>query len=316
MKLHYSKILLFCLPLNILVSPSYAHNKNKPYITTRHIPTNTSRVLSECDLYVSSYDNDPDMKSVKEIFDRQTSQRFDEYNERVKDKRQKCKEQCDKDIEEIIVKDKIQKSLGDKVEKVCLRCGFGLGGVAAGVGIFGAIAVNEVKKAALLAAAQKGIDAGIAKAIEELGKIVGLSDLSHIYWAAKINGTNFLEPNSLVTIVNEVNLMCDDIEAVKESYFCSATKSISEISSMLDVKTISPMAAKAAAEAGKAAKTTEDFEIALVNAESSHLYNAIGYSVLAILIILLVMVIIYLILRYRRKTKMNKKLQYTKLLNQ
>ncbi|ETW59921.1 hypothetical protein PFMC_04196 [Plasmodium falciparum CAMP/Malaysia] len=130
MKLHYIKILLFSLPLNILVTSSYVHDKNKPYITP-HTPTTTSRVLSECDIPTSNYDNDADMKSVKENFDRQTSQRFDEYEERMSKKRQKCKEQCEKDIKQIILKDKMEKSLAEKVEKGCLRCGCGLGGVAA-----------------------------------------------------------------------------------------------------------------------------------------------------------------------------------------
>ncbi|EUR74242.1 hypothetical protein PFBG_01598 [Plasmodium falciparum 7G8] len=47
MKLHYSKILLFSIPLNILVTSSHAHNKNKPSITSHHTPRYTSRVLSE-----------------------------------------------------------------------------------------------------------------------------------------------------------------------------------------------------------------------------------------------------------------------------
>ncbi|KOB63812.1 hypothetical protein PFHG_04670 [Plasmodium falciparum HB3] len=315
MKLHYSKILLFVLPLNILLTLYHVHNKNKPHIT-QHTPTTTSRLLSECDIHPSIYNNDAEMKSVKENFDRQTSQRFEEYEERIQDKRKKCKEQCDKDIQQIILKDKMDKSLAEKVEIGCLRCGCGLGGVAAGVGIFGAIAVNELKKAAFVAAAQTGIEEGIKVAIEKLGKIVGLSDLSHIYWAAKINGTNFFKRNSLVTIVNEVNLMCDDIEAVKKSYFCSATKSISEISSMLDVQVISTQAADVALAADKAAKNAESAKIALANAESTYLYSAIGYSVMAILIILLIMIIIYLVLRYRRKKKMKKKAQYTKLLNE
>ncbi|ETW18789.1 hypothetical protein PFFVO_02290 [Plasmodium falciparum Vietnam Oak-Knoll (FVO)] len=126
MKLHYTKILLFSLPLNILTA-SYTTNKNKPYIKERHIPTSRSRVLSECDIYTSIYDNDEDMKSVKENFDRQTSQRFEEYEERMNEKRQKCKEQCDKDIEQIILRDKTKKSLEEKVENICLRCGCGLG---------------------------------------------------------------------------------------------------------------------------------------------------------------------------------------------
>ena len=36
-----------------------------------HTRTTTSRVLSECDIEKSIYDNNPDMKYVKENFDRQ-----------------------------------------------------------------------------------------------------------------------------------------------------------------------------------------------------------------------------------------------------
>ncbi|EUR72627.1 hypothetical protein PFBG_02336 [Plasmodium falciparum 7G8] len=309
--LHYCKVLLFSVPLNILV-----HNKNKSYITPRHKPTPISRVLSECDLYISSCDNDPDMKSVKENFDRQTSQRFEEYEKRMIKNRKRCKEQCDKDIQEIIVKDKVEKSLSEKVEKGCLKCGCGLGGVAAGVGIIGAIAVNEWTKASLLDAAQKGIEAGIEAAIRGLEKIYVLSDFKLINWAAKINGTNFLKPNSLVEIVNEAYYKCIDVEAPTDSLFCGAMEGLGKRSITFPVETISPMAADAASAAGEAAKTVEKAQIASVNAESAHLYSAIGYSVTAILIIVLVMVIIYLILRYRRKRKMNKKGQYTKLLNQ
>ncbi|ETW39381.1 hypothetical protein PFNF135_06245 [Plasmodium falciparum NF135/5.C10] len=315
MKLHYSKILLFSLPINILVSSSYAHNKNKAYITT-HTPTPTSRVLSECDLYMPNYDKDPDMKSVKENFDRQTSQRFEEYEERMREKRQKCKEQCDKDIQQIILKDKIEKSLEEKVEKGCLRCGCGLGGVATSVGIFGAIAVNEWTKAATAAAVQKGIDEGIKVAIKELGNIVRLNEFKLIDWAANINGTTFSNPNRLLTIVNKVNNMCTESEAAGETAFCMATKAMDEQPKVSAVQVISREAAKAAGVADKAAKSIEEAEIALANAESTYMYSAIGYSVLGILIILLAMLIIYLILRYRRKKKMNKKIQYTKLLNQ
>ncbi|EWC73408.1 surface antigen [Plasmodium falciparum UGT5.1] len=87
MKLYYSKILLFYHPLNILVSSSYENNKNKPYIT-QHTPIIISRMLSECNIHKSIYDNDEDMKSVKENFDRQASQRFEEYEERMITNRQ------------------------------------------------------------------------------------------------------------------------------------------------------------------------------------------------------------------------------------
>ncbi|KNG75462.1 rifin [Plasmodium falciparum IGH-CR14] len=267
----------------------YVHNKNKSYITPRHKPTPISRVLSECDLYISSCDNDPDMKSVKENFDRQTSQRFEEYEKRMIKNRKRCKEQCDKDIQEIIVKDKVEKSLSEKVEKGCLKCGCGLGGVAAGVGIIGAIAVNEWTKASLLDAAQKGIEAGIEAAIRGLEKIYVLSDFKLINWAAKINGTNFLKPNSLVEIVNEAYYKCIDVEAPTDSLFCGAMEGLGKRSITFPVETISPMAADAASAAGEAAKTVEKAQIASVNAESAHLYSAIGYSVTAILIIVLVM---------------------------
>ncbi|ETW29712.1 hypothetical protein PFUGPA_03504 [Plasmodium falciparum Palo Alto/Uganda] len=311
MKLHYTKILLFSLLLNIL-----AHNKNKPYLKTHHTSTTTSRVLRECDLYMPNYDKDPDMKSVKENFDRQTSHRFEEYEERMNENRQKYKEQRDKDIQKIILKDKIENSLAEKVEKCCLKCGCGLGGVAASVGIFGSIAVNEWTKAATTAAVQKGINAGIDKAIEGVGKIYELSESPYLGWAVKINGTNFLKPNDLIRFVNEVYYMCTDFEPAKDTHFCSAMESLGKEPNVIPVKIISEMAAKAAADAGEEATKITAGEITAANTASSTAYSAIGYSVTAILIIVLVMVIIYLILRYRRKKKMNKKQHYTKLLNQ
>ncbi|SOS80839.1 rifin [Plasmodium sp. gorilla clade G1] len=315
MKLHYTNILLFSLPLNILMLSSYEHNNNKPYITPPTLTT-TSRILSECDLYIPKYDNDEDMKSVKENFDRQTSQRFEEYEERMQDKRKKCKEQCDKDIQQIILKDKIDKSLEEKVENVCLRCGCGLGGVAACVGIFGAIAVSEVKKAALVAAAQKGIEVGIEEAIKGLGKIVELSEFDIFDWTAMVTSTTYDKSMELVKIVMKVENMCTDIDAAKDTLPCMAIKAMGNEHNVSPIKVITTQAAEVAGAAGEAARTAEKAEIALADTASYNMYSAIGYSVLAILIILLVMVIIYLILRYRRKKKKNKKQQYTKLLNQ
>ncbi|SOS76939.1 rifin [Plasmodium sp. gorilla clade G1] len=314
MILHCYKILLFSLLLNILITSSYVNYKNKPYITS-HTPAITSRVLSECDINTSIYVNDEDMKSVKENFDRQTSQRFEEYQEGMNRRRQKYKEECDKDIQQIILKDKIEKSLEEKIEKGCLRCGFGLGGVAASVGIFGAIAVSEVKKAALVAAAQKGIEAGISKAIADLGNIVELSQFNLFKWSAIVTATTYDQPMELVKIVSKAFYECIDSDAGSDYLFCQAIESMGKESYTLPLPTITREAAKAAGAARRAAQTVEETHVSLANAESAHLYSAIGYSVLAILIILLVMVIIYLVLRYRRKKKMNKKQQYTKLLN-
>ncbi|KOB86419.1 hypothetical protein PFDG_02073 [Plasmodium falciparum Dd2] len=298
------------------MSSSYAHNRNKPFITP-YTPNTTSRVLSECDLYMPNNDNDPYMKSVKENFDRQTSRRFEEYEERMITQRQKYKEQRDKDIQKIVLKDKMEKSLEEKIEKGCLKCGCGLGGVAAGIGIIGPIAISELKKAAAVAAAQKGIQAGIAKAIKGLEEIYGLSQFSYLDWHAMVTATTYYQPMELVEIVNSINSMCTESNPAFESLFCKASYAInSEGTSSSFTQTISQMAAKAAAAAGEAAESAKKAQIALANAESTYLYSAIGYSVLAILIIVLILVIIYLILRYRRKKKMKIKQQYTKLLNQ
>ncbi|ETW56943.1 hypothetical protein PFUGPA_01071 [Plasmodium falciparum Palo Alto/Uganda] len=315
MKLHYTKIFIFFLPLNIFVSSSYVHNKNKLHITP-HTSTTTSRVLSECDLYVSSYDNDPDMKFVKENFDRQTSQRFEKYNERMKDKRQKCKEQCDKDIQEIILKDKVQKSLSEKVEKGCLVCACGLGGVAAGVGIFGALGTYGWKVAATATAMElatkEGITAGINAAIEEIKLTSIFTNFSNISWLNFIDGSNYKTVEGLVAAVTKAINSIENPSGSLTQAINRARNGISHGSdSFLD------SAVKAANHT--TASITENAKIVKlgeVTNASSNAYSAIGYSVTVILIIVLVMIIIYLILHYRRTKKMNKKSQYTKLLNE
>ncbi|EWC78901.1 surface antigen, partial [Plasmodium falciparum UGT5.1] len=263
------------------------HSKNKPYITSHH--TQTNRSLCECDIRSSIYDNDEDIKSVKECFDRQTSQRFEEYEERMKGKRQKRKEERDKNIKKIIEKDKMDKSLAEKVEKGCLRCGCALGGVAAVVGIFGAIAVNEVKKAALVAAAQTGIEEGIKVAIEKLGNIVGLSQFNVFDWTAMVTPKTYDQSMELVTMVSKAYYECSELENASDFLFCQAIESMGKESYTLPLPTITREAAKAARAARDAAKTTEAAQIELANATSTHLYSAIGYSVLAIFIIVLVM---------------------------
>ncbi|SCM18839.1 PIR protein, putative [Plasmodium sp.] len=310
MKLHYSKILFFSLPLNIL-----EHNNNKPYITP-HTSTTTSRVLRECDLYMPKYDNDADMKSVKENFDRQTSQRFEEYEERMITQRKKCKEQCDKDIQQIIVKDKIENSLAEKVEKGCLRCGCGLGGVAAGVGIFGSLGTYGWKVAATATAIEAAKEAGIKAGIEEaIVKLKGLSFISSklplVEWLNFINRSNYKSIPGLAKAVKDAvtttGSSCPNHGGPMDRV-CNALNGPYEW-----FPSVAEAGEQAAAGATSAAEKAELFK---VTTTSSNAYSAIGYSVLAILIIVLVIVIIYLILRYRRKKKLNKKAQYTKLLNQ
>ncbi|SOS76935.1 rifin [Plasmodium sp. gorilla clade G1] len=188
MKVHYINILMFALPLNILVYNQRNH-KSITLHTPNESPIKTHRSLCECELYApQNYDNDPEMKSVMKDFDRQTSQRLREYDERMIKNRQKCKNQCDKDIEKIILKDKIEKglkdklaaletnintkdlpicecekSLTDKVEKGCLGCGVLGSGIAPNVGLFGEVVLGAWKTAALVTAKELAEKAGAAK---------------------------------------------------------------------------------------------------------------------------------------------------------
>ncbi|ETW43937.1 hypothetical protein PFNF135_01696 [Plasmodium falciparum NF135/5.C10] len=346
MKLHCSKILLFFFPLNILVTSYHVYSKNKPSITSHH--TQTNRSLCECDTQSSIYDKDEDMKSVKENFDRQTSHRFEEYQERMKEKRQKRKEQRDKNVQKIIEKDKIENSLAEKVEKCCLRCGFGLGGVAASVGIFGTVAVKELTKAAITTAtelAKEAAEKAGAAAAADAGKnavIAGLKELGVQNIAGQplvsyLTATNYHNATFISSAINNqyepssciFYLSGTRSGPVARETFCTwvmqkstaaANVQRSSVSfNDLIIKTIENIVSNAKNAAGEASKkaTEEVIKTSTVAVESTYAIcqNAIIASTVAILVIVLVMVIIYLILRYRRKKKMNKKLQYTKLLN-
>ncbi|SOV84074.1 rifin PIR protein, putative [Plasmodium reichenowi] len=185
MKVHYINILLFALPLNIL-----EHNERNHKSTTLHTPKiPTTRLLCECDLYMTNYDNDLEMKKVMENFNKQTQQRFEEYDERIQSKRKHCKDKCDKEIQKIILKDKLEKqmeqelttletkinihdiptcvcekSLADKTEKFCLNCGVNIGGgvtLSSGVlGGIGAVALSPWQTKAMAAATAAAEKAG------------------------------------------------------------------------------------------------------------------------------------------------------------
>ncbi|EWC74230.1 surface antigen [Plasmodium falciparum UGT5.1] len=193
MKIHYINILLFALPLNILVTSYHIYNQRNHNSTTPHTPKATTRTLCECELYApANYDSDPEMKRVMQDFDRQTSQRFHEYDERMKTTRQKCKDRCDKEIQKIILKDKLEKqmeeqlttletkidtddiptcvcekSVADKMEKGCLKCAQNLGGIVApSSGVLAGIAEGALyawKPAALDAAIKAALNAGATK---------------------------------------------------------------------------------------------------------------------------------------------------------
>ncbi|CDO61591.1 rifin, partial [Plasmodium reichenowi] len=211
MKLHYPKILLFLFLLNILVH----NNKNKPSITPHH--TQTNRSLCECDTQSSNYDKDADMKSVKENFDRRTSQRFEEYEERMKDKRQKRKEERDKNIQKIIEEDKREKSLAKKVEKGCLRCGCGLGGGILPVwglvsGLWYGTWLQYLSAKALPAGIKKGIEVGITEIIK-IFETTRTSKVPEITLEQILSSGKFTKSVSLFDMAKHISTMYEELQA-------------------------------------------------------------------------------------------------------
>ncbi|SOV83892.1 rifin PIR protein, putative [Plasmodium reichenowi] len=307
MKLQYFKILLCFILLNIL-----AHNKNKPSITLHHIQTNRS--LCECDIQLSSYDKDVEMKSVREGFDRQTSQRFQEYGERMKDKRQKRKEERDKNIQKIIEKDKMEKSLSEKLEKVCLRCGCGLGGGVLPVwglvsGLWYATLSQNVTKLAI----KKGIEKGIEEGIKQIGLIFQKSScgaLPEFTVADMLSSGKFTKGVNLYDMAKYIS---DTMYHKLQRDYYSFVQFVDGMAKEIPITSFNEIYGEHLAIVAKAFEEGKAAEFA---AKTGLLSNTIIASIVTIIIIVLVMIIIYIVLRYRRKKKMNKKAQYTKLLNQ
>ncbi|ETW37310.1 hypothetical protein PFUGPA_02721 [Plasmodium falciparum Palo Alto/Uganda] len=273
MKVNYSKILLFSLPLNILLS-SYANSKNKPYITP-HTPNTTSRVLNKCDINTSIYD-DPDMKFVKENFYRQTSQRFEEYEEH-----------------------KIEKTLAEKVEKVCLMCACGLGGGVAPVwSLVSCLWYEKWSQYIIAKVLEEAIDdsneAGIAKAIEGLGSLHELGKLVGDNWSNIVTPETYSNPNLPSSALQWVNITMCYNESNENVLFCNAIQQTRQ--------NVFVPASKVAADADEAGKiaysATEKSELLKTASATNALSTAIISSVLSIIVIVLVMVIIYIILRY------------------
>ncbi|SOS77983.1 rifin [Plasmodium sp. gorilla clade G1] len=377
MKVHYINILLFYLPLNILLTSLQVNVHKYHYNTTLHTtnnkPTKSHRLLWECDIYTSIYDKDSEMKRVMQQFDERTSERFHEYDERIQEKRKTCKEQCEKDIQKIILKDKIEKelteklealetniktediptcvcekSVADKVEKTCLKCGGVLGGgVAPSLGLLGGIGglvinnwtntpfykafVAFAKKEGIAAGAKAGDAAGVAKVIELVKSEFDVSTVANNTLGSIFNAKNYAD-EALITksVFFEFKATCSTSASEDTSLLCffgsrdglvpgtpaSAEKVIGTTAKKI-VKQVTTFASEAADATAK--ETTNgliEAEVTKITSAGANLYTGIVYSVTAILIIVLVMVIIYLILRYRRKKKMKKKLQYIKLLKE
>ncbi|CDO61650.1 rifin, partial [Plasmodium reichenowi] len=301
--------------------------------------------------------------------------RFEEYDERMKTTRQKCKDKCDKEIQKIILKDKLEKklmdkfvtldtdiqsdaiptcvcekSLADKVEKGCLRCGsvFG-GGVAPSVGLLGGIgeaAMSAWKvaalKTAILAARKAGIEAGkvageakgteiVIFVLEKLGvgdlcpdllKLIGTK--IHFTEATKIANAILAEKGQICSVTSSVgNPMCKTF-GIKFGLLDANGGPKSAPDLIYIPEKVTEVVKKATGTADALAKDTAKEVTAELTTEKTSVINtiymsnqtAIIASVIAIVVIVLILVIIYLILRYRRKKKMKKKLQYIKLLEE
>lgn len=290
------------------------------------------------------------MKTLKEDFDDRAEQRFREYEERMQGKRQKCKEQCEKDIEKIILKDKIEKklaqefstlqtnigvddiptcvcekSLADKMEKSCLRCGRNLGGVVPGLGILGCVTTHFQFLDAIAAATEAGIkagaDVGIQEALNILNTTWNLQTFNGVQVNTLINAINFKNPMFYVqSIQQEYNTMCLSSILYEDTYICFFKQLQGSRSTMAlaqSAKKIAEKAGQAAAvEAAEVTKAAEDVASATSTIVSNFFTNPIGISIIAIIIIVVLILIIYLILRYSRKKKMERKLRYIKLLKE
>ncbi|ETW17986.1 hypothetical protein PFFVO_03117 [Plasmodium falciparum Vietnam Oak-Knoll (FVO)] len=314
------------------------------------------------------------MKSVMQQFHDRTKQRFQEYDEKLQEKRQIYKDKCDKEIEKIILKDKLEKqmaqqfstlhtdiqsdaiptcvcekSLADKVEKACLRCGSILGAAMPELGSVGGsllYALNQWKSGALLAAtkyalakgaaqgAVAGIQAGKGVAIESL-KELGVEyfwprmsnyihNMSHYNEVAKLTAAIYTPKLKVCEVANNdiFENICQPFDikisvlTADSNYDVLPGEALPKV--LKGIVSNADTTAKAVAEAKSTSVAAEiaEQQTAAINATYTSWQIAITASVIAIVVIVLIMVIIYLILRYRRKKKMKKKLQYIKLLEE
>ncbi|ETW51727.1 hypothetical protein PFMALIP_00152 [Plasmodium falciparum MaliPS096_E11] len=324
MKVHYINILLFALPLNIFV-----YNQRNHYIT-RHKPT--TRVLCECELYMPNYDNDLEMKRVMQQFEDRTSQRFHEYDDRMKTTRQKCKDKCDKEIQKIILKDKLEKelmdkfatlqtdiqkdgiptcvcekSIADKVEKNCLRCGGILGSAMPQLGLIGGSALYV---AAVKSSVELGIKMGMQTVISDLKELWGLTKLIDAKVIEKfVTPINYCNKTSIIEFLNNIYSNSCAPESSNIKLFCHTVSS-------RRVEALAKRGADIAEEAHSIGAYYESGKFAEMTSVSAIFSDPVVISAIVVVTIAVILLIIYLILRYRRKKKMKKKLQYIKLLNQ
>ncbi|ETW47999.1 hypothetical protein PFMALIP_03958 [Plasmodium falciparum MaliPS096_E11] len=195
MKIYYYNILLFYLPLNVLfISYKCPNEPLHHYISYNKRQTNKN--------HIDHYEN---VNYTHHLIMIMTKKRnlccnnlIIAHNNDYENMKKECKDQCHEEIQKIVLKDKIkkelteklaelyrdifiediptcicEKSLSDKVEKTCLKCGGILGGgVEPTVGLLGTVAVNQLTKATTVAsiefATQEGIKAGIKAVVDNL----------------------------------------------------------------------------------------------------------------------------------------------------
>ncbi|CZU00495.1 rifin [Plasmodium falciparum NF54] len=340
MKVHYINILLFSLPLNILEHNPWNHYM-KPH-------TYTNRSLCECELYeLANYDNDPQMKEVMENFIKQTQQRFHEYDERLQSKRKQYKDKCDKEIQKIILKDKLEKqmaqqlttldpnittediptcvcekSLADKTEKFCLNCGKTMGGVAPGWGLVSGLgyagwshyAATTLVKIATDAGIAEGLKVGLTKVTEIVTQLSSSTEVAIPTIDVLTNLTTGISADNvtLLGIFKTINIgMKGEFDTDTYALFSTWVQNIATTPKSYMGRYLTE-----AEEVTKAFADAQTRVLTQAGNVTSNLTTGITVSIIAIVVIVLVMLIIYLILRYRRKKKMKKKLQYIKLLKE
>ncbi|KNC37343.1 rifin [Plasmodium falciparum RAJ116] len=290
-----------------------------------------------------NYDNDTKMKKVMDNFNKQTQQRLREYDERMQSKRMQYKDRCDKEIQKIILKDKLEKqmveqfstlqtdiqsdaiptcicekSLADKVEKGCLRCGGILGGgIAPGWGLVSGLWYATWSQYVSTTVVKMATDAGIAEGVK-----VGLAKVTKIVTQLSSNTSiniptiDVLQKMTTGISANDVTLLgifktidingCGNLEYGTYAEFSTWVQNMAKPFRLRSYY----------AEAAEVTKAFADAKTGILTKagnSTSSLTTAIIASIIAIVVIILVMVIIYLILRYRRKKQMKKKLQYIKL---
>ncbi|EWC85262.1 hypothetical protein PFNF54_05938 [Plasmodium falciparum NF54] len=222
-----------------------------------------------------------------------------------------------------------EKSIEDKVEKGCLRCGSILGAAMPELGSVGGsllYALNTWKPAAIIAAKEAALaeatdlatQAGIDTVVAQL-KIEGLLasftvkqrlvDLSSIVTSSTYNNGAILHKSAMEL----ASSYCHFEGTQSTPPFCSTIKYGQTTNFVRYAKAGS--AAFKTEFASKSATLTKA-KVGAVEATYGGYHISIISSIVAIVVIVLIMVIIYLILRYRRKKKMKKKLQYIKLLEE